>query len=112
MVLMPVLNDLAAGIIKLGDLVNSVKQKPKLTEFEVFLYNLFAYGSPQDSLDKVVIENNIERKEHTLENLEIINQRLEALIGISRNISELKLVVEILADFFYELKRYMLKVIE
>ena len=112
MVLIPMLNDLAAGIIKLGDLVNSVKQKPKLTEFEVFLYNLFAYGSPQDNLDKVVNESNIERKEHTVENLEIINQRLEALIGISRNISELKLVVEILADFFYELKRYMLKVIE
>lgn len=110
--MIPVFNDMSAGIIKLGDLVNSVSRKPNVSEFEVFLYNLFAYGSPQDSLDKVVNESNIERKEHTVENLEIINQRLEALIGISRNISELKLVVEILADFFYELKRYMLKVIE
>jgi hypothetical protein len=54
MILMPVLNDLAAGIMKLGDLVNSVTRKPKITEFEVFLYNLFAYGSPLKDLDKIV----------------------------------------------------------
>lgn len=45
-VIIPVLNDLPAGIIKLGDLVNSVARKPKVEEFETFLYNLFSYGSP------------------------------------------------------------------
>lgn len=59
---MPVLNDLAAGIMKLGDIVNTVSRKPKITEFEVFLYNLFAYGSPLKDLDKIVNQNNIERK--------------------------------------------------
>lgn len=38
-------SDLPAGIIKLGDLVNSVNRKPKVAEFEVYLFNLFAYGS-------------------------------------------------------------------
>ena len=94
---------MSAGIIKLGDLVNSVTRKPKVTEFEVFLYNLFAYGSPEDNLDKIVRQSNIERKKHTIENLEIINKRLETLNPITNNISELQSVVEILADFFYEL---------
>lgn len=71
--MIPVLNDMSAGIIKLGDLVNSVSRKPNVSEFEVFLYNLFAYGSPQDSLDKIVNQTNIERKLHTIENLEILN---------------------------------------
>ncbi len=97
------LNDLSAGIIKLGDLVNSVTRKPKVTEFEVFLYNLFAYGSPEDSLDKIVRQSNIERKKHTIENLEIINKRLETLNPITNNITELQSVLEILSDFFYEL---------
>ena len=82
------LNDLSAGIIKLGDLVNSVTRKPKVTEFEVFLYNLFAYGSPEDNLDKIVRQSNIERKKHTIENLEIINKRLETLNAITSNIGE------------------------
>jgi hypothetical protein len=86
--LVPVVSDLPAGIIKLGDLVNSVNRKPKIEEFEVFLYNLFAYGSPSDNLDKIVNQSNIERKEHTVENLEIINQRLESLKGTRTNIDE------------------------
>ena len=87
--MIPVLNDMSAGIIKLGDLVNSVSRKPKVTEFEVYLYNLFAYGSPQDNLDKIVKQSNIERKKHTIENLQIINYRLETLNVISTNIKEL-----------------------
>ena len=100
---MPVLNDFAGGIIKLGDIVNSVVRKPKITEFEVFLYNLFAYGSPLKDLDKIVNQSNIQRKEHSFENLEFINQKFESIVGISRDFTELNLVIEILADFFYEL---------
>ncbi len=53
-----------------------------------------------------------ERKQHTIENLNIINSRLEILIPLSRSIRELESIVEILADFFHELSLYMLKVID
>lgn len=70
---------MSAGIVKLGDLINSVTRKPNVSEFETFLHNLFCYGTPKDSLLEIVSKSNLDRKKHTIENIEIINGSLSKL---------------------------------
>ena len=55
------MNDMQAGVIKLGDLVNSVARAPSVEEFkvislivyfdQVYLFNLLAYGTPSDNIE-------------------------------------------------------------